>query len=98
MNFNQYVHSMVKSRAFDLAGGDVVDRCHDDQDAVGAERAGFGDLIRLVDKVFAENGKPGRLPRLSQKLRPALERRRIRQHGETHRAALLVSAGESGWI
>ncbi len=94
MNFDQNIHPIGKRRTFDLGGGPVIDRRHDDQDAVGAQRPRFDHLIGLVDEVLAQRRQAGGVARLAEELRPALERRRVGQHRQTGGAARLISLGQ----
>ena len=58
MNFKKRVHTQIKGRIFERLRGRIVDRRHDDQDAVGAPRARLGDLIGLVHEILAQHGQP----------------------------------------
>ena len=72
----------------------VVDRRHDDQDAVGAPGARFRDLIGLEHEILAQRRQGGRGARGGQEFGLALERRRVGQHREAGRAARLIGARE----
>ena len=45
MDFDQDVHAVRERRVLDVPGRGIVERRHDDQDAVGAVGAGFDHLI-----------------------------------------------------
>ena len=94
VNFNENVHAIGKRGIFDLGCGDVVDRRHDDQDAIGPQRARFHDLVGLVDEILAQHRQGGRRARLRQELGPALERGRVGEHRQTGGAARLIGFGE----
>ena len=48
MDLDQHVHAVRDGRILDIPGGGVVERRHDDQDAVGAVSAGLDHLIGVV--------------------------------------------------
>ncbi len=73
MNFKQYVHIIGKGCIFDLFCRRIVDRRHDDQDAIGAKRARFDHLIGLVDEILAQNRQGGGVTRRAEEFRFALE-------------------------
>ena len=74
-------------RLLELPRGAVVDRRHDDQDAVGAPGPRFGDLVGVVHEVLAQDRERGRGARGGEIFRPALERGRIGEHRQASRAA-----------
>ena len=80
MHFQEHVHAERESRVLDFLGGNVLDGRHDDEDAVGAPRTRFDDLIRLVHEILAQRRQRRCVARGGKMLRPALERRRIGEH------------------
>ncbi len=72
----------------------VVDRRHDDQDAIGAQARDSIDLIWLVDEILAQRRQARRVARLAEEFRFALERRPIGEHRQARRAAGLIGFGE----
>src|ERR1700722_9331023 len=55
MDLEQHVHAMGEGRRLDLGGSAVVERRHDDEDAVGAHRPRLRDLVGLVHEVLAQH-------------------------------------------
>src|SRR3569623_2089342 len=55
VNFEQHVHSEIERRVFDVARRCVIQRGHDDQDAIGAMRARFHHLIGVVHEILAQH-------------------------------------------
>src|ERR1700722_9659776 len=53
MDFDQDIHAERNGRVFDIPGRGVVERRHDDQDAVSAVSAGLDHLIGVVDEILA---------------------------------------------
>ena len=89
---------MGDRRRLDVRAGRIVERRHDDQDAVGAVGASFDHLIGVEDEVLAQRGEAGRRARRHQKIEMALERRRIRQDRQAGGAAVLIGLRKRGWI
>src|SRR5450830_1360786 len=94
VHFHQHVHAIGEGRILDRLRRRIVNRRHDDQDAIGAERARFHHLIGLVDEILAQSGQRGGVARCAQEFRLALERRRIGEHGQTGGAAGFIGLGE----
>ena len=94
MNFKQDIHPIGKGGIFDGLSRRVVDRRHDDEDTIGAQRAGLDDLIGLVDEILAQRRQAGRIARLAEEFRSALERGSIGEHGQARRAARLIGFGQ----
>ncbi len=94
MHFDQRIHAPAKSRIFQLGGLCVRDRGHDDQYAIGSERAGFGHLVGVIHKVFAQGWHVGCGTRGDQKVLGTLKRRSVGQNGQTSRAAVLIGFGK----
>src|SRR5262245_24510346 len=55
MNFNQDIHTVGEGRLLDVARSTVINSGHDDQNAIGTQRAGFHHLIRLVDEILSQD-------------------------------------------
>ena len=72
----------------------VVERGHDDQDAVGAMGAGFDHLIGVEHEILAQHRQVGRRARRDHEIEMALERRRVGQHRQARRAAGLIGLGQ----
>ena len=70
----------------------VVDRGHDDQDAVGALGARLRHLIGVEHEILAQHRQRGRRARRRHEIRLALERRRVGEHRQAGRAAGLIGA------
>ena len=64
MHFDQHVHAEREGCRFEFGGGGVVDRGHDDQDAVGARGARFRHLIGVVHEILAQHRQRARRARL----------------------------------
>src|SRR6266702_40595 len=45
VDLDQHVHAIGKRRVFEIFGGRIIERSHDDEDAVGAMRARLGHLV-----------------------------------------------------
>ena len=94
VDLDQHVHAESSAASSSVARVVVADRRHDDQDAVGAERARLVHLIGLVHEILAEHRQVDGRARGDEVLRRALEERRVGEHREAGRAARLVGAGE----
>ena len=90
VDFDQHVHAVRDRGVLDVLCRAVVERRHDDQDAVGAVGAGFRHLIGVEHEILAQHRQIGRRARRHHEIEMALERRRVRQHGEARRAAGLI--------
>ena len=85
--------------AFSSSGGlGVGDAGEDDQDAVGAERAGFRHLPGVVEEVLAQDRQVDGGARLGEVAVVALEARAVGQHAEAGGAAGGVGGGERGGV
>ena len=73
MNLQQHIHAEIEGRVLDVLGGRVIERRHDDEDAIGAPGARFRDLIDVEHEILAQGGKGGCVARLRQEFRLALE-------------------------
>src|SRR5215203_4690595 len=94
MHLDQHVHAERERRVLDVPRRGVIERGHDDEDAIGAHRAGFRDLVGLEHEVLAQRRQRGCRASGREKLRLALERRTVGQHRQTGCAASLVPARE----
>ena len=92
MHLQQDIHAECQRRLLELPRRAVIDRRHDDQDAVSAPCPCFGDLIYVVHEVLAQDRELGRGARGDEVLRSALEGGRIGEHRETSRAAPCIGA------
>src|SRR5262249_41860473 len=77
-----------------LGRGGALDRGHDDENAIGAERARLDHLVGVEQEILAQHGERGCRPRGGKVLRTALERGRVGKHRQARRAARLVRARE----
>src|SRR3984957_7045191 len=94
MHFDERVHAERGSGRFQLGRADIVDRGHDDQDAIGAVTARFGHLIGVVHEILAQHRQRRGGARRAQMIEMALERRRIGQHRKAGGAAGFISLGQ----
>jgi hypothetical protein len=94
VDFDQHVHAVRDGRILDLLRGGVVERGHDDQDAVGAMGAGFRHLVGVEHEILAQHWQAGCRARRHHEIEMALERGRIGQHRQARRAAGLVGLGQ----
>ncbi len=94
MDFDQHVHAVRDRGVLDIAGGAVVERGHDDQDAVGAMGARLDHLIGVEHEILAQHRQCGRRARRHHEIEMALERRRVGQHRETGRASGFIGLGK----
>ena len=69
VDLEQHVHAERERRAFEIARRRVVDRRHDDEDAVGAPGARLDHLIGLVHEILAQHRQRRRRARRGQVLR-----------------------------
>ena len=67
VDFDQHVHAMRDRRVLDILGCGIVERRHDEQDAVGAIGAGLDHLIGVEDEVLAQHRQVGRRARRVRK-------------------------------
>ena len=98
MDFDQHVHAVRDCRVFDIFGCAIVERRHDDQDAVGAVGARLGHLIGVVQKVLAQHRQIGGRARRHHEIEMTLERWRVCQHGQARRAAGLICFCQRGRV
>src|SRR5579862_2344090 len=94
MHFDERIHAERGSGRFQLGRAGVVDRRHDDQDAISAVSARFSDLIRVVHEILAQHRQRHGAARNAQMIEMALERRRIGQHRKAGGAAGFISLGQ----
>ena len=90
VDFDQHVHAERKRRRLELGRAGIVDRRHDDEDAVGAGSARFGHLVGVVHEILAQHRQRAGRARRAQMIERALERRRVGQHRQAGRAAGLI--------
>src|SRR5258707_113603 len=95
MDFDQHVHAMRDGRILDVFRGGIVERRHDDQDAVGAVGARLDHLINVVHEILAQHRQRGGRTRRHHEIEMALKRRRVGQHPQTGRAAAALSNATS---
>ena len=94
MDFDQHVHAKRNRRVLEILGDGVVERGHDDQDAVRAMGAGFHHLIGVEQKILAQHRQVGRRARRDHEVEMALERGRVGQDRQAGRAAGLIGLGK----
>ena len=80
VHFDKRIHAERHRRRFKLGGAGVVDRGHDDQDAIGAVGARFRHLVGVVHEILAQGRQRRCRARLAQVLEAALKRGRVGQH------------------
>ena len=68
----------------------VVERRHDDEDAIGAGRARLRHLVGVVHEILAQHRQRAGRARRAQVIERALEGGRVGQHRKAGRAALRV--------
>ncbi len=90
VHLEQHVHAVPDRSGLDLRGRAIVERRHDDEDAVGAHRARFRHLIRLVHEVLAQHRQVGCRAGGDEELGRALERGAVGEDREAGGAARLV--------
>ena len=98
MNLHEHVHSERCGSAFELGGTSVIDRSHDDEDAIGPGGARFEHLVRIVHEVLAEGRQRAGLACDTQMLKRTLKRGRVGQHRKARSAAGLIGGGQSRGI
>ena len=94
VDLDEHVEPEVVRGLVQRARGFVVDRGHDDEDAVGAPGARLQHLIGIEQEILAQDRQRRRRARLHQMLGRALERRRVGEHRKAGRAARLIGPGE----
>ena len=83
----------MRQRCFlDILRRGVVERCHDDQDAVGAVGARFDHLVGVVHEILAQHRQAGGRAGRHHEIEMALKRRRVGQHRKTRSAAGFIGA------
>ena len=90
VDFDQHVHAVRDRRVLDILGGGIVERRHDDQDAVGAMGAGLGHLIGVEHEILAQHRQIGRRARRHHEIEMALERRGVGEHRQARGTAGLI--------
>jgi hypothetical protein len=95
MNFKKHVHAEIEGRIFERWRRRIIDRRHDDEDAVGAPCAASATWYGSYMKSLRSAGNAP--PRARQAVfGAALERGRVCEHRQTRRAARLIGARELG--
>ena len=96
VHLDQHVHAAASLREpAQLARRRVVERRHDQQDAVGADRARLEHLVGVEDEVLAQAGQGDRRARLPRGAVGALEIALLGQHREAGGAARGIGAREA---
>ena len=98
MHFDQRIHAVMRGGILQLGGERVIDRGHDDQDAIGPPGAGLGHLIGVIEEILAQSGQGAGRAGGGQKLRRALKRRRIGEDREAGGPPGLIGLGEGGRV
>ena len=98
MDLDQHVHAEIAGGSRQILRRRIVDRGHDDEDAVGAPGPRLQHLIGVEHKVLAQSRQPGGRAGLSQKFGPALEGGGIGQHRKAGGAARFISLRQGGRI
>src|SRR5262245_30261735 len=98
VHLQQDIHAERDSGRFQVPRHLIVDRGHDDQDAVRAPGPRLRDLVRIVHEVLAQDGQIGRPTGGDEVVRLALERRPVGQHRQAGGAAARVGACQRGRI
>ena len=93
MDLKQHIHPPFHGTVFQLGGLCIGDRGENDQDAIGAQGAGLGNLIGIIHKIFAQGGQGTGRARLNQEGFGALKAWRIRQDRQAGSAALFIGLG-----
>ena len=94
VHFHQHVHAQLGRERGQLARLAVVERRHDQQDAIGAQRPALDHLVGVEDEVLAQYRQLAGGARRPQIVVAALEIRRVGQYRQAGRAAGLIGAGE----
>ena len=87
MDFDQYIHAVGNRCILDIARRGIVERRHNDQDAVGAVGAGLDHLIGVVHEILAQHRQSGRSARRHHEIEMTLKGRGISQYRKTGRAS-----------
>src|SRR5262245_57470080 len=98
VHLQQDVHAERAGARLQVPRHLIVDRGHDDQNAVGAPGPRLRDLVRVVHEVFAQDGQVGRRTGGDEVVSLALERRPVGQHRQADGAATRVGACQRGRI
>ena len=98
VDLDQHVHAPVEGCSLQLSGLAVIEAGHDDQNAVGPQRTGLGDLVGVEHEVLAQAGQVHGGPRLSEKGVIALKIRHVGQHRQAAGPASLVGPGQRGRV
>src|ERR1700733_9231648 len=98
MPLGEHVHAKARSRFFEICRLAVGQRRQDKQDAIGAHRPRFGDLIGVEHEILAQHRQLAGGARRDKMFGVALEIRCVGQHRKTSRAAQLVCLGDGGGI
>ena len=98
MDLDQHVHAVGRTRVLDILRRGIVERGHDDQDAIGAMRARFRHLIGVEHEILAQHGQIGGGARGHHEIEMTLEGGGIGQHREAGRAAGFIGLRKDGRI
>jgi hypothetical protein len=73
VHLDQHVHAEFDRGGFELLRHRIVERRHDQEDAIGADRAGFEHLIGIEHEILAQDRQVDRGPSRREILVLALE-------------------------
>ena len=62
VHLDKHIHAVGHGRDFQIASIGIAQRRHDQQHAISAQSARFGDLIRIDHEVLAQDRQVDRLP------------------------------------
>src|SRR5699024_1215882 len=93
VDFGQHVHAQVEGGLGQVVQGVVIECGGNQQNAVGAQSAGFRDLDRVDDEVLAQHRQGAGRTRLGQVVGIALEELAVGQYGQAGGAAGGIARG-----
>ena len=93
MNFYQHIHPQCVSLLMKVAQLSVIERRHNQQNAVSTDGTRFRDLITVCNKVFTNHRQVAGIASGNQVILMTLEEVGIGQHRETRRTALSITFG-----
>lgn len=96
MDFDEGVHAVFVGGGFDFGHLLVREARGDDQDGVGADRAGFEALPRVDHEVFADDRQGAGGAGFDQVILMALEVGRVGEHREARGTSSLIGGGVGG--
>ena len=94
VDLDKNVHAEANRNIFEFGGAAIVDRSHDDENAISAGGSRLQHLINVKHEVLAQHRERTRGAGLTHIVERALERRRVSQYRQAGGAARRIGRGQ----